>query len=164
MPRKKSAAGQRSAATRADLLVEVARRLRENREGFALALTRETGRTLRQNRGYVDWAAMCFDYYAGLIRDRRGRVIPSAEPGQLNLVIKEPIAVIGCIVPLNYPLLLLSWKAAPALAAGNTVVIKPASSSRGPRSRPSSAGRSATRSNPASPSPWRKGRRSSSAA
>src|SRR3989338_3585441 len=70
---------------------------------------------------------MCFEYYAGLIRDRRGRVIPSAEPGQLNLVIKEPIGVVGCIVPFNYPLMLLAWKVAPALAAGNTVVIKPAS-------------------------------------
>ena len=112
--------------TRAEMLVEVGRRLRAAREEFALTLTRETGRTLRRNRGYVDWAAMCFDYYAGLIRDRRGRVIPSAQTGQLNLVIKEPIGVVGCIVPFNYPLMLLAWKVAPALAAGNTVVIKPA--------------------------------------
>jgi len=112
--------------TRAEMLVEVGRRLRAAREEFALTLTRETGRTLRKNRGYVDWAAMCFDYYAGLIRDRRGRVIPSAQTGQLNLVIKEPIGVVGCIVPFNYPLMLLAWKVAPALAAGNTVVIKPA--------------------------------------
>jgi betaine-aldehyde dehydrogenase len=112
---------------RADHLVTIARRLREQREDLALTLTRETGRTLRKNRGYVDWAATCFEYYAGLVRDRRGRVIPSAEPGQLNLVLKEPLGVVGCIVPWNYPLLLLAWKVAPALAAGNTVVIKPAS-------------------------------------
>ena len=116
-----------TAWTRADLLVEVGRRLRGNREEFARTLTHETGRTLRKNRGYVDWAATCFDYYAGLIREKRGRVIPSAEAGQLNLVIKEPLGVVGCIVPFNYPLLLLAWKVAPALAAGNTVVIKPAS-------------------------------------
>ncbi len=115
------------ALERADLLVETARRLRGNREEFAITLTRETGRTLRKNRGYVDWSASCFEYYAGLIRDRRGRLIPSAEPGQLNLVIKEPVGVVGCIVPFNYPLMLLVWKVAPALAAGNTVVIKPAS-------------------------------------
>ncbi len=115
------------AMARAGLLIEVARRLRQAQEEFALTLTREPGRTLRKNRGYVDWSAMCFEYYAGLIRDRRGRVIPSAEPGQLNLVIKEPIGVVGCIVPFNYPLMLLAWKVAPALAAGNTVVIKPAS-------------------------------------
>lgn len=112
---------------RADLLVEIARRLRERREPYAVTLTHETGRTLRKNRGYVDWSATCFEYYAGLIRDRRGRVIPSAEPDQLNLVLKEPLGVVGCIVPWNYPLLLLAWKVAPALAAGNTVVIKPSS-------------------------------------
>src|SRR6185436_7324242 len=112
---------------RADLLVEIARRLRDRREPLAVTLTQETGRTLRKNRGYVDWSATCFEYYAGLIRDRRGRVIPSAEPAQLNLVIKEPIGVVGCIVPFNYPLMLLAWKVAPALAAGNTVVIKPSS-------------------------------------
>ena len=115
------------ALERAAMLVEAARRLRQNGEEFALTLTRETGRTLRKNRGYVDWSAMCFEYYAGLIRDRRGRVIPSAGPGQLNLVLKEPLGVVGCIVPFNYPLMLLAWKVAPALAAGNTVVIKPAS-------------------------------------
>ena len=116
-----------TAFARADLLVETARRLRQNKEEFAVTLTRETGRAIRKNRGYVDWSALCFDYYAGLIRDRRGRVIPSAEPGQLNLVLKEPLGVVGCIVPFNYPLMLLAWKVAPALAAGNTVVIKPAS-------------------------------------
>jgi betaine-aldehyde dehydrogenase len=112
---------------RAELLVEIARRLRAQREDLAVTLTRETGRSLRKNRGYADWSATCFEYYAGLIRDRRGRVIPSAETGQLNLVLKEPIGVVGCIIPFNYPLLLLVWKVAPALAAGNTVVIKPAS-------------------------------------
>jgi betaine-aldehyde dehydrogenase len=116
-----------SAWDRATLLTEIARRLRQHKEEFAVTLTRETGRTLVKNRGYVDWSATCFEYYAGLIRDRRGRVIPSAEPGQLNLVLKEPIGVVGCIVPFNYPLMLLVWKVAPALAAGNTVVIKPAS-------------------------------------
>ena len=115
-----------SAWARADLLTEIARRLRAGREEFALTLTRETGRTLRKNRGYVDWSATCFEYYAGLIRESRGRVIPSAEAGQLNMVLKEPIGVVGCIIPWNYPLLLLTWKVAPALAAGNTVVIKPA--------------------------------------
>jgi acyl-CoA reductase-like NAD-dependent aldehyde dehydrogenase len=115
------------AAERAAMLVESGRRLRRHAEGLATTLTRETGRTQRKNRGYVDWSATCFDYYAGLIRDRRGRVIPSAQAGQLNLVLKEPIGVVGCIVPFNYPLMLLAWKVAPALAAGNTVVIKPAS-------------------------------------
>jgi betaine-aldehyde dehydrogenase len=54
-------------------------------------------------------------------------VIPSPEAGQLSLVLKEPFGVVGCIVPWNYPILLLLWKVAPALAAGNTVVVKPSS-------------------------------------
>jgi betaine-aldehyde dehydrogenase len=66
-----------------------------------------------------------FDYYAELGRHDRGRVIPPGEASQFNFILKEPYGVVGCIVPWNYPLLLLAWKVAPALAAGNTVVIKP---------------------------------------
>ncbi|MBD0281144.1 MAG: aldehyde dehydrogenase family protein [Thermoleophilaceae bacterium] len=61
---------------------------------------------------------------SGTLR-RPGRVIPSIESTQLSLVAKEPLGVWGCIVPWNYPLLLLAWKVAPALAAGNAVVAKP---------------------------------------
>ncbi|HLY30861.1 MAG TPA: aldehyde dehydrogenase family protein, partial [Ktedonobacterales bacterium] len=63
--------------------------------------------------------------YAEMGRNSRGRVIPSVESSQLNLVLKEPYGVVGAIVPWNYPILLMAWKVAPALAAGNTVVIKP---------------------------------------
>lgn len=66
-----------------------------------------------------------FDYYAELGRHERGRVLPSGEYTQLNMVIKEPYGVALCIIPWNYPLLLMAWKVAPALAAGNTVIIKP---------------------------------------
>jgi betaine-aldehyde dehydrogenase len=65
------------------------------------------------------------DYYAEMARNRRGRVIPPGERSQFNFIIKEPYGVVACIVPFNYPLLLMSWKVAPALAAGNTVIIKP---------------------------------------
>ncbi len=112
---------------RAGLLHEVARRLRKELENVAVELTLETGRTLRKNRGYVEWSAQCFDYYAELARHEAGRVIPSPESSQLSLVLKVPVGVVACIVPWNYPLLLLAWKLAPALAAGNTVVVKPAS-------------------------------------
>jgi betaine-aldehyde dehydrogenase len=112
---------------RTTFLHEVARRLREHLETIAVELTLETGRTLRKNRGYVEWSAQCFDYYAELARHHRGRVVPSPEASQLSLVLKVPLGVVACIVPWNYPLLLLAWKVAPALAAGNTVVIKPAS-------------------------------------
>jgi acyl-CoA reductase-like NAD-dependent aldehyde dehydrogenase len=115
------------APERTAMLHEVARRLRANLETIATELTFETGRTIYKNRGYVEWSAQCFDYYAELSRDRRGRVVPSPEDGQLSLVLKVPIGVVAAIVPWNYPLLLLAWKLAPALAAGNTVVVKPAS-------------------------------------
>ncbi|MBI4859532.1 MAG: aldehyde dehydrogenase family protein, partial [Candidatus Riflebacteria bacterium] len=109
------------------MLHEVARRLRDDREAIALELTHETGRTLRKNRGYVDFSAECFDYYAELGRNVRGRVVPSPEASQLSMVLRVPLGVVACIVPWNYPLLLLTWKLAPALAAGNVVVVKPAS-------------------------------------
>lgn len=114
------------AAERGALLHEVAHRLRQNQEIIATELTLETGRSINKNRGYVEWSAQCFDYYAELARDYRGRVIPSPEESQLSLVIKVPLGVVAAIIPWNYPLLLLVWKLAPALAAGNTVVVKPA--------------------------------------
>jgi acyl-CoA reductase-like NAD-dependent aldehyde dehydrogenase len=114
------------AAERAGMLHEIARRLRRDLENLATDLTLETGRSIRKNRGYVEWSAQCFDYYAELARHYRGRLIPSPEPSQLSLVLKVPLGVVAAIVPWNYPLLLLTWKLAPALAAGNTVVIKPA--------------------------------------
>jgi betaine-aldehyde dehydrogenase len=109
------------------MLHEVARRLRECLEELAVDLTLETGRSIHKNRGYVEWSAGCFDYYAELARHSRGRVIPSPESSQFSAVLKVPIGVVAAIVPWNYPLMLLVWKLAPALAAGNTIVVKPAS-------------------------------------
>ena len=88
-------------------------------------MTREGGKPLIENSDEVGWTAAAFDYYAEIGRDSAGRVIPSIESTQLALVVKEPIGVIACIVPWNYPLLLLAWKLAPALAAGNATVCKP---------------------------------------
>lgn len=113
------------AAERAELLHEIARRMREHVETLAVTLTLETGRHIDRNRRYVLWSADVFDYYAELGRNSQGRVIPSVEPSQLALVLKEPYGVVACIVPWNYPILLMAWKVAPALAAGNTVIIKP---------------------------------------
>jgi betaine-aldehyde dehydrogenase len=111
---------------RAELLHEVARRIKERADELATILTREGGKPLRENKDEMGWSASCFDYYAELARNARGRVIPSTESSQLNLVVKEPYGVVGAIVPWNYPILLMSWKLAPALAAGNTIVLKPA--------------------------------------
>jgi acyl-CoA reductase-like NAD-dependent aldehyde dehydrogenase len=113
------------AVERADLLHEAAARLRARTDELASVMTLEGGKPLIENSDEIGWTAAAFDYYAEMGRNFAGRVIPSIESTQLALVVKEPIGVWGCIVPWNYPLLLLSWKLAPALAAGNTVVAKP---------------------------------------
>ena len=113
------------AGERAELLHEVARRITAHTEELALLLTREGGKPLVENRDEMGWSAACFRYYAEMGRNSRGRVIPSVESSQLSLVLKEPYGVVGTIVPWNYPILLMAWKVAPALAAGNAVVIKP---------------------------------------
>jgi acyl-CoA reductase-like NAD-dependent aldehyde dehydrogenase len=113
------------AVERAELLHEVANRLRARTDELAELMTKEGGKPLVENSDEVGWTAAAFDYYAELGLNFAGRVIPPIESTQLSLVLKEPLGVVGCIVPWNYPLLLLAWKAAPALAAGNTIVAKP---------------------------------------
>jgi len=114
-----------SANRRAELMHEAAHKMRAHRDQIVRLLTLEQGKPLPENEEEFEWLVNTFDYYAELGRHERGRVLPSGEYSQLNLVLKEPYGVVACIVPWNYPLLLLAWKLAPALAAGNTVVIKP---------------------------------------
>jgi acyl-CoA reductase-like NAD-dependent aldehyde dehydrogenase len=113
------------AVERGEMLHEAATRLRSRTDELAEVMTLEGGKPLVENSDEVGWTAACLDYYAEIGRDSAGRVIPSIESSQLSLVLKEPLGVVGCIVPWNYPLLLLGWKLGPALAAGNTVVGKP---------------------------------------
>jgi betaine-aldehyde dehydrogenase len=113
------------AVERAELLHEVANRLRARTDELAELMTLEGGKPLIENSDEVGWTAAAFDYYAEIGRDSAGRVIPSIESSQLALVVKDPVGPVGCIVPWNYPLLLLAWKLAPALAAGNATVSKP---------------------------------------
>ena len=113
------------AVERGEMLHEVATRIRARTDELARVMTLEGGKPLIENSDEVSWVAAAFDYYAEMGRNFAGRVIPPIESSQLALVLKEPMGVVGCIVPWNYPLLLLAWKVAPALAAGNTVVCKP---------------------------------------
>ena len=117
--------GRMPAVERGELLHEVADRLREHTDELAETMTLEGGKPLIENRDEVGWTAAAFDYYAEIGRDHAGRVIPPIESTQLAMVVKDPVGVVGCIVPWNYPLLLLAWKLAPALAAGNPAVCKP---------------------------------------
>ena len=113
------------AAEKAEMLREIAQKLSARADEFARLLTLEGGKPLVENKDEMAWSAACFRYYAEIGRSSRGRVIPSIEESQLALVLKEPYGVVAAIVPWNYPILLMAWKVAPALAAGNTVVIKP---------------------------------------
>jgi acyl-CoA reductase-like NAD-dependent aldehyde dehydrogenase len=111
---------------RADMLHEAAARTTATADALVYGLLREQGKARPEQEEEVEWSGTTLRYYAELARNNRGRVVPSGEPRtQLNLVLKEPYGVVGAIVPWNFPLLLLAWKLAPALAAGNTVVIKP---------------------------------------
>jgi acyl-CoA reductase-like NAD-dependent aldehyde dehydrogenase len=117
--------GATTAADRAEMLHEVAARMRARTDEIGELMTREGGKPLIENTDEVGWSASAFDFYAELARAEQGRVIPPVEASQLALVLKEPLGVVACIVPWNYPLLLLAWKLAPALAAGNACVCKP---------------------------------------
>ncbi|RME08785.1 MAG: aldehyde dehydrogenase [Anaerolineae bacterium] len=117
---RRTPANERAAALHA-----VAEKIRAHHDDLVRLLTEEEGKPIPENDEELWWVEETFDYYAELGRHQRGRVIPSGEAGQFNFVIREPYGVVGCIIPWNYPLLLLAWKMAPALAAGNTVVIKP---------------------------------------
>jgi len=113
------------AVERGEMLHEVATRLRGRTDELAELMTREGGKPLIENQDEVGWAAAAFDYYAEIGRDAAGRVIPSIESSQLAMVLKDPVGVTACIVPWNYPLLLLAWKLSATLAAGNATVCKP---------------------------------------
>jgi acyl-CoA reductase-like NAD-dependent aldehyde dehydrogenase len=114
-----------SGLERAELFHELANNLRGHADELAEIMTREGGKPYIENHDEVSWTAASFDYYAEIARDSVGYLPAPIEAQQLALVIKEPIGVVGCIVPWNYPLLLAAWKVAPALAAGNAVILKP---------------------------------------
>ena len=113
------------AVERARLLHQVAAALREDRARLSELLTREGGKPRIENLDEVEWCAACFDYYAEIARNSHGSSIPPVAEHQVNFTVKEPLGVVACIAPFNYPLLLMTWKVAPAIAAGNAVVMKP---------------------------------------
>ncbi|MBK8433700.1 MAG: aldehyde dehydrogenase [Chloroflexi bacterium] len=113
------------ATVRAGLLHEAANKIQAHTDELTHLLTVEEGKPWVENEEEIFWVHDTFHYYAELGRHERGRFLPPGDPDQINFVVKEPYGVVVCIVPWNFPLLLLAWKLAPALAAGNTVVIKP---------------------------------------
>lgn len=114
-----------SALARASVMLDFARAVRDRQREFAELLTREGGSTLAENMDEIRWVAEAFEYYAEMGRNAGGRLVPSQEPTLTNLVVKRPVGVVAAIAPWNYPALLLAWKIAPAIAAGNAVIVKP---------------------------------------
>jgi betaine-aldehyde dehydrogenase len=113
------------APERGALLRRVADLLVRDKEEIAHTETLDTGKTLAESRIDVDDVTAVFRYYADLADKDAGRLIDTGQPNVLSRVQHEPVGVCVLITPWNYPLLQLSWKVAPALAAGNTCVIKP---------------------------------------
>lgn len=114
-----------SSSERAAILHRIAQRLLDNLEKLAQIESLNTGKPIRSARGEIAAAARCFEYYAGATNKIFGQTIPAAAKGTV-MTYREPLGVCALIVPWNYPLLIASWKMAPALAMGNTVVLKPA--------------------------------------
>ncbi|MEU1373894.1 aldehyde dehydrogenase family protein [Streptomyces triculaminicus] len=113
-------------AERAALLRRVAGLLERDREEIALVESRDTGKTLEEGRVDVDCVRDAFRYFADLVvAEGPGRVVDAGSDTVHSVVVHEPVGVCALITPWNYPLLQASWKIAPALAAGNTFVVKP---------------------------------------
>jgi len=111
---------------RAELLHGLAKRIRDNVEAIAQLETRNVGKPIGDARWEADAGAKVFEYYAGAIGHLCGRTIPVARGG-FDFTLRQPMGVIAAITPWNFPFLIACWKVAPALAAGNSVVLKPAS-------------------------------------
>lgn len=115
-----------SATARGRVLARAAALMRDRLDDFATAEARNAGKPISEARGEVVAAAACLEYYSGAANKFLGEVVPVQDPG-LDVVLREPVGVVGLIVPWNFPLLIATWKVAPALACGNPVVLKPAS-------------------------------------
>ncbi|HEX5500670.1 MAG TPA: aldehyde dehydrogenase family protein, partial [Thermomicrobiales bacterium] len=111
---------------RSRILHRIAALLRERLPEIARLETMNCGKIIVESRGDVNASATCFEYYAGLATQLWGEQIPMNGP-LLDYTLREPVGVCAQIVPWNFPLLMAAWKLAPALAAGNTLVLKPAS-------------------------------------
>src|SRR3984957_6020882 len=110
---------------RAELLHEVSRQVMAARPLVAEMLTREMGKPYKESFDEVAWSASAIDYYAEIARHENGKVLGSAVDGQFHFTTKDPLGVVVIILPFNYPLCLLCWQAAAAIASGNAVIIKP---------------------------------------
>ncbi len=113
------------ASQRARVLFKMAEIIRERADTLAELETRNSGKIISDALGEVRAAAACFEYYGGAATKIFGETIPTTAPG-LDLTLREPVGVVGQIIPWNFPIVIASWKLGPALAAGCTAILKPA--------------------------------------
>ena len=111
-------------AERAAMLRRLGTSIEERADDLARLEARNVGKPIGDARGEIGMVVQAFQYYAGAPERIYGETIPVA--GGVDMTFREPLGVVGLIVPWNFPLMLASWKVAPALAAGNTAVLKPA--------------------------------------
>ena len=115
------------APQRGQLLYRVQRRMEARRHELAEVLTREEGKTLTESNGEIQRAINVVEFYAGEGRRLLGETIPSELPNNFCYTVREPFGPLALITPWNFPVAIPMWKLAPAIACGNTVVLKPAS-------------------------------------
>ena len=121
--------GTMSARERGRLVRKLGERLMERADEFARLETLHNGKPIMESRHVeIPAAAECFEYYGGWSDKVMGETIP-VKGNYLNYTLREPLGVCAAIVPWNFPLLIAVWKIAPALATGNTIIVKPASAS-----------------------------------
>ncbi|MCK6424933.1 MAG: aldehyde dehydrogenase [Burkholderiaceae bacterium] len=120
--------GRTDAATRSNILLKIADRLEQNLEMLAYAETVDNGKPIRETlNADIPLAVDHFRYFAGCLRSQEGG-ISEIDENTMAYHIHEPLGVVGQIIPWNFPILMAAWKLAPALGAGNCVVLKPAES------------------------------------
>lgn len=117
-----------SKTERANLLRQISNKMMENKEKIATIETLNNGKPIRETSGIdIPYAARHFNYFASVIETHEGSV-NDIDKDTMSIIRHEPIGVVGAVVAWNFPMLLASWKIAPAIAAGNTIVIQPSSS------------------------------------
>ena len=118
--------GKTSVAERSGILLKIADRMEQNLETLAAAETWDNGKSIRESLAAdLPLAIDHYRYYAGVIRAEAGEVA-DLDANTVSMEVHEPLGVVGQIIPWNFPILMATWKLAPALAAGNCVVLKPA--------------------------------------
>src|SRR5919198_3790696 len=123
------------APARGRIVARAARLIEEDRENLAQILTREEGKTLAESRGEIQRAINVAEFCAGEARRMNGETIQSELPSNFAYTLRQPLGVVACVTPWNFPVAIPVWKIAPALVAGNTVVFKPATNTPGTAAR-----------------------------